>query len=416
MQVVRGGFYCVVLSAILACGSPDAEPAGAATSVRDSAGIRIVENPEHAPDSAGWSIDTVPSVELGGEESRGEAYVFGRIADAVRLNNGNLVVADEQAGDVRLFDASGTFLGKIARSGDGPGEVRGPNALHVLPGDTILVVSAYTGAAAAYFDGEGRFVRFWHPPESGALIGSDPPYRPPSLIGALADGSLVVRVARAINPIEEAQQPRVPTLIEYPGRVLRLSPENTLVADFGMSFRRQVYYKNFPNPGWVEVDPPYLPQGREAVWATQVYVADGEHFEIRVYDQSGVLNQIIIKSHTPVAMPSGWSEERWGELAADIGNESEVAWIRQAPPPPTPPWAPALDRVLVDGLGNTWVRSHAPGQPGPAQWFIFGPDGRLGHSLRTDIAPRQVGSDYVLAIVQDGEQPPRVAVYPLRKN
>ena len=91
--VARG---CAVLAALVlaACGG-DARAAGPA--VRDSAGIRIVENERPAwRGGEGWTVAADPLLDLGVAEGD-PRYQFGVVGDAVRLGDGTLVVADGQA-------------------------------------------------------------------------------------------------------------------------------------------------------------------------------------------------------------------------------------------------------------------------------------------------------------------------------
>ena len=155
-----------ITGAAIACSGDDAGmvPQDAVV-VLDSMGVEIVQNPERAPDSTSWSIDTVPHLVIGDDESRGERYLFGAIAGAASLSDGRIVVADRQLPGVRMYDSVGVFLRQIGRVGEGPGEYTAVGGVVVLPGDTIVVRSPYTGRAVQVFDPAGAFVRAVSPPE-----------------------------------------------------------------------------------------------------------------------------------------------------------------------------------------------------------------------------------------------------------
>lgn len=116
--------------------APTAEPV-----VRDSAGVRIVEN--GAPlwgDAPAWIVEREPALTIG-VVSGNPDYEFTRVVDAVRLADGPIVVADGPR--LRFYDAVGRHLSSIGRQGEGPGEFRrdaGP--LCVLP-DGGLAVADY---------------------------------------------------------------------------------------------------------------------------------------------------------------------------------------------------------------------------------------------------------------------------------
>ena len=66
-------------------------------------------------------------------------YIFGDVTGAVRLNDGSIVVADEQSDNVRRYDEAGRHLWTSGRTGDGPGEYEGLRLLRGCLGATITV-------------------------------------------------------------------------------------------------------------------------------------------------------------------------------------------------------------------------------------------------------------------------------------
>lgn len=57
-----------------------------------------------------------------------------------RSSRGDLFVADMSLRKVLHFDASGRLVGALGRDGDGPGELRGPTSIGLLPGDSLVAV------------------------------------------------------------------------------------------------------------------------------------------------------------------------------------------------------------------------------------------------------------------------------------
>ena len=114
-------------------------PERADSVVRDSAGITLVDN--HGDGL--WRDSERPSVEVDlviGEAEGDDNYTFGRIADVAVDSHGQFFVLDELAQEVKVYDASGTFVRKVGRAGEGPGEL-GPHLIAVLvsTADTLLV-------------------------------------------------------------------------------------------------------------------------------------------------------------------------------------------------------------------------------------------------------------------------------------
>lgn len=76
-------------------------------------------------------------------------HIFGQIRDVASLGDGRFVVLDGHSMDVRLFDSDGSLLATAGGHGEGPGELRGPEAITVTGDSTVLVL-----------DGGNRLVRF----------------------------------------------------------------------------------------------------------------------------------------------------------------------------------------------------------------------------------------------------------------
>ena len=74
-----------------------------------------------------------------GEVGDDETDIFGWVADAKFDADGNVVVLDRMARDVRVFDVAGRFLTEFGGNGDGPGEFRDPFGLAILSGGRIVV-------------------------------------------------------------------------------------------------------------------------------------------------------------------------------------------------------------------------------------------------------------------------------------
>ncbi len=66
-------------------------------------------------------------------------YIFGNVTGAIRLEDGSVVIADEQRYEVRMYDASGRHVWTSGRSGEGPGEYGGLRLLQGCPGAAITI-------------------------------------------------------------------------------------------------------------------------------------------------------------------------------------------------------------------------------------------------------------------------------------
>ncbi len=84
--------------------------------VRDSAGVRIVEN-HTARLALPWRVNHVPSLTIGSVEGD-EDYDLHQVTGALRLGGGTVVVANSGTLELRFYDREGRHL----RSVGGPGE------------------------------------------------------------------------------------------------------------------------------------------------------------------------------------------------------------------------------------------------------------------------------------------------------
>ena len=91
-----------------------------------------------APREPDLTLAEAPLVRIGALDGPLE-YIFGDVAGAVRLDDGSIVVVDEQSHNVRRYDADGRHLWTSGREGDGPGEYRGLRLLRDCPGAAITV-------------------------------------------------------------------------------------------------------------------------------------------------------------------------------------------------------------------------------------------------------------------------------------
>ncbi len=149
-----------VLGGLTAC--QEATSPDSAFTVRDSAGVQLVESsaPQLRPGT--WTVSPEPVLEVGQQEGD-EHYLFAKIpinagsgmGGTFRLDDGRIVVCDGMARTVRIFDQEGVFVLQFGRSGDGPGEFRLAILSCVPHGEGI---AASEGNRVSYFDAGGQFL------------------------------------------------------------------------------------------------------------------------------------------------------------------------------------------------------------------------------------------------------------------
>ena len=104
--------------------SPAGEPASP-NQIEDSAGVVIVENAHPPSDSRlGWQVSPEPSLSIGTAEGTGD-FQLHRVDDALKLNDGRIVVANGGSHELLVFDEAGNYLTAWGQRGEGPGDFGG---------------------------------------------------------------------------------------------------------------------------------------------------------------------------------------------------------------------------------------------------------------------------------------------------
>lgn len=157
MMNVRGGVllaFWFVLCAGCAAGEAANRWRG---EVRDSAGLRIVENQDVGMWASGEAWRVQPGLSIG--SGAGEEDDLVAVPDLAIDSRGRVLVVDVIARQVRVFDASGAFAGAIGREGEGPGEFSGfVNSIIIGAGDSVMVPD-WGQARMSVFTADGQFVR-----------------------------------------------------------------------------------------------------------------------------------------------------------------------------------------------------------------------------------------------------------------
>jgi hypothetical protein len=148
----------LLLAAIVACRG-DTGSTGR-VSVRDSAGVTMVEAPSDPRQAAKWSVKEPPQVFDAGKVE------FYRVRGAGQFADGGFVIAHEGLNELRFYSANGTLQHTVGRQGSGPLEFLSMDHLETL-GDSVWV--AYTkliidakGNLWAAVHGDDNSPKCWH--------------------------------------------------------------------------------------------------------------------------------------------------------------------------------------------------------------------------------------------------------------
>ena len=140
---------------VAACGPADRS---AVATVRESAGVRIVEHATGFDGLDRWSLAKPPDAIIGILANEDPGHQFTEIRGAVRLSDSRIVVGDWGSREARYFDPSGNHLLTVGGAREGPGELRFLYVVDRLPGDT-LVLGGWPIGSRYWFDERGEFIR-----------------------------------------------------------------------------------------------------------------------------------------------------------------------------------------------------------------------------------------------------------------
>jgi hypothetical protein len=283
--------------------------------------------------------------------------VFGVIVRVLSDDQGHLYALDRQLSTIFVFSAGGDFLGAIAREGEGPGEVRGPEDMAFLPDSTLGISTPHSG----------RIIRLSRDgiPQPSIGVGG------PEVSGGERDwlegigwraGSMVLLCQRVSH--SPGQQNTLHYLAGFDLNGFETSRyfEKTVVDDFAKLRLSDVRS--------------YYPRGR--LWTIgpdgRVYlVPERNHYRIQVHAANGTLERIIERDFRPVprdpremaATRRGY-EEWYRSFSFTIEMDDNE---------------PAITAMMIDAEGYLWVLTsrgvHEQDDGIMATYDVFDREGRF---------------------------------------
>ena len=379
--------------------------AGGGVTVRDSAGIEIVES--NGPQWTGgseWRVSEAPMLSIGSGLDGEPATQFTSIGGLARFDDGRLTVLDVRSSELRFFDSTGTHLQTVGRKGSGPGEFSSVLlTLHRLPGDSLLVSGAMPARQSLFTKG-GDFVREIRPvPVAGSPF-------PLTASAHFADGTAILTATRVIEERTGIWVDSTPFFVAPPG------------ADSAVAFRR-LPYQRFSGNGGSIASVAFGPIGRFAIVGSRFYHGFPERYEVAEYAPDGRLVRLIRRAWTPVAVPAEIRDAHRDTLLARATTPVLRARLEVTQFAET---FPAFDRLRPDLAGNLWVRSARTDEAvlagsghgrGSAIWSVFDSTGAwLGDvRLPEGLDVNEIGTDYIAGVSYDENDVPLVRVYRLIK-
>lgn len=374
--------------------------------VRDSAGIRIVENtsPLWEPQQV-WRVSPEPAVSIGSDDL-GPCGQLHDVTDAVRLSDGRIVIVNVGTQELRFYGDDGSCLAPVGGRGGGPGEFR--SLVHMwLRGDRLFAFDEMPPRLVE-FDLAGRFR---HAVRLDATEGN----AIPRVRGVFLDGSMLVLDGFGQSERSEGKYRSTITFLRYDSAGRTSNQLGTYPA------REHFWLKHGPR-----VLPALFLFGRSTAFVAhgaRLYVADNSTYEIRAYALDGVLETIIRRHHVPIEVEQGDVDAVIDSLMSTL--RYPPSWEEMFRSQPTPATMPAFGwnnqeltpTIHTDDSSNVWVKEYDRPTEERFRWSVFDSQGRwLGivHFPRA-LEPKHIGDDFVLGLWRDELDVEHVQLYRLSK-
>ena len=383
------------------------------TDVRDSAGIRIIENARPTDDSRlPWRIGAEPAVSIG-EVDGAEPYVLHKADDALMLPDRRVVIANTGTNEIRLYDAEGTHQTTWGGTGQGPGEFQELAGVALWPGDSILAWEAMRASRAtgslwrgAVFDAGGE------PARSFRIQSDDGTGLEPRLV--LAEGRILGRMTT--GGADDGYW-------RYEATYSLLAREGDAEVPFGTHPAHEGFSGVYNG---VMLQVPHMAFSRgleEAAWEGMLVIASNDRYELRAYRLTdGALAKIVRREHANRAPTRAEIVEAMHRTFIEGEQPEEVIeMFRPAfDEAPIVEGLPSFRSVLADPLGHLWVQEYTPpdvDRPAPL-WTVFDPDGRALGFVETPagLSVFEIGADYLLGRATNELGIERIEVWALERG
>ncbi len=367
-------------------GGGETADTGLEVTVRDSAGVSIVENAAPAPDSRlPWAFGAEPALSIGAVDS-GEADQLFRVTDATRLADGRIVIANSGSNELRIFNADGSHAATGGGRGEGPGEFvsYSPSAVATWPGDSIAAVNPW-GTRVSLFDAEGNH---------GRDVSLDATML--SVVDLLPDGKIFTSGSGGgLRGDMTGSSGLVRSSAEWG----ILDADGTRLASLG-EFPGSEFYAIFAADGSLEGGMPH-PFGRGtvgAVWGELVAIGVQDSYEIRAFASDGSLVRVVRREGDIESPTQTDLDEYYARRYADLPDEDRISNLNAVRDMPLVESWPAFEAILSDRTGHLWVREYDA-----ALWTVFDPEGRVLGLVEPPSGLRifEIGRDYLLGWTYD---------------
>lgn len=397
------------LGLLAACGG-DAAP-GAGATVRDSAGVQIVENSTDGlwTEEGGWTTEELLTI---GDAAGDADYQFGQIAGVDVLSDGRIAVLDQQAQRVQIYGPDGAYQRSFGGPGNGPGEFSpGAMALFVGRGDTI-VVPDMGNQRVTVIPAAGEATSFPLSMEQGIPMGFD-----------ISHGGVLVSQRRAMNFADPTTRTNADDLVlaqAYDGRILDtlLTPRRGNTFEMTSSGPRFTLFA--PEPQWATLSDERLAYASNDAYRISVYGPKGEIERIVSFPHVARLvseaeKEMVLELVRASMERSGAPAQAVDQLVGSMGfADAWPAFARMRGGPYGTLWVQRLRDIseMSDEERENW---NPQLDQGGRSWDVFESDGRYGGvvELPARFTPFAIEEDRIYGVFRDDFDVQFVRVYAL---
>jgi hypothetical protein len=392
---VRLALTLLSAAAVVACGggTPDdgadaqaVEPLTAPV-VRDSAGVRIVENTARLRAPAVFRLGPEPLLEVGGIEGNPDIE-FNHLNGYLRgvpLSGGGLAVIDMVR--VHYFNAQGARIRITGRKGSGPEEFLYLTAICRTRGDTLLVGDDHNRRLGV-LDSSGAIVRTITQADLGGppfdFCFDDGTFLLLRDLGGSAESPGSIRLTRVRLDGSVAN-----AIGDFPGRTLDFVTQSGVVV---------------------------------VAAGERLYYGDGTSSEVKVYDRAGTLLSIIRTADPSLPITEKEAERRLARtIPKNVSASERAARLQRLRALPHAITWPTYGRVHVTPRGTLWIEDYQGSNSARAGWTAFDSTGRMLGRLRLAVAAKgrrsfeviSLGDAAVLMRSRDADRAAYLTLYPI---
>lgn len=418
-----GRFLCFVsfLAVVLVGGCQERDATHSEFTVRDSAGIEIVESSAPLLGTDAWTISGEPLLQIGAVEGD-EPYLLGRLTNSgtnwgkvFRTEGGQIVVCNGMDSTIRFFDAVGHFLKQVGGRGEGPSEFS--NIWSCAPTEDGFVVFGYA-LKAAWFDDRGELLRTARFPTVAGGRRTD-------IRGLFGDG------AALLSGYGSQSHETGPGVHTWSEGLFVASADGDSVAP---SLTTNSY--TMASDGELSLNQQFGPSGQVLTTGDSILYGWPEDYSIGVYERDGSLTRSIRRTWEPLPVTEEdieWWEDFRLNIDSLMGRPTSPSLAearrKQNDLMIYPDHHAPFDKILVDRVGYIWVRQQHPRMeyffntyalrfPYNLAWDIFDSEGRWLTSLLmpTGLEVHDIGEDYILGVWKDEMDVEYVRMYSLDRT